>query len=98
MKKWYQEGTKMYVETALGMRIPYTVSGDRTGGKLRATRAKLVFKGPIYFDSFPERIEDDPNGDVLEMSWSEKRQEWKPVGDRYSWCVFGEHSYYPNMD
>ena len=107
MPKYYPEvGTKLYLSQQTGsyyvdmVKHPYTVIGHRNG-RVVIQECKLVFNGPRYFDTLPDEIQQDPNGEVLELSWAPKKERWQV--DKYktgypSIAHFGSWDYQPYLD
>lgn len=83
------------------VRKPWTVeSVNKTGSVCVVRAARPVFYGPQYYDSLPDRIEDDPNGKRMTMRWSEKKQRWQesPAGSYPRVAVFGQWDYAPYLN
>ena len=80
-------------------RDPWTVESVK-GNTCIIREAGLVFCGPRYYDSLPDRIVDDPNGRKLTLRWSEKHQRWQesPAGSYPRVAVFGAWDYQPYLD
>ena len=78
---------------------PYTIASVK-GSVMVVRAAKLIFNGPQYFDSLPDRIEDDPNGKTMKLRWSKKHQRWQESpNDGYPMvAVFGKWEYQPYLD
>ena len=86
-EKFYPEaGTKLFLSRSTGdswvdmVKYPYTVVGQKAG-RLLVRECKLVFNGPRYYDTVADEILDDPNGEVIALSWSRKHGRWQ--FDRY---------------
>ena len=99
-------GTKLYLSQNTGnyyvdkVKHPYTVIGY-DHGKIIIQSAKLVFSGPRYYDSIPDRIEEDSNGDILKLNWAPKKCAWQV--DQYktgypSIAHFGSWEFDPYLD
>ena len=81
------------------VRNPYTVESVK-GNVMVIRAAKPVFYGPRYYDTLPDDIVDDPNGNKLTFRWSEKKQRWQesPAGSYPRVAVFGEWDYFPYLN
>ena len=98
-------GEKLYIHTPCNSyyvaicRDPYTVESVK-GNTMIIREARLVFCGQRYYDTLPDRIEDDPNGKRLTFRWSEKKQRWQesPAGSYPRVAEFGEWDYVPYLD
>ena len=107
MDKFYPEiGTPLYLSQKTGryyvdiVKTPYTVIGTNHG-KVQIQECKLIFTGPRYYDTLPDDIKPDPNGEILELSWAPKNERWQI--DKYktgypSIAYFGEAKYQPYLD
>ena len=86
-------GTKLYLSQRTGdywvdmVKRPYTVVGYR-GGKLLIQEAKCNFPNPCYYDTLPISIEEDREGEILELRWAPKKGRWQI--DKY-------HTGYPEI-
>ena len=83
------------------VRKPWTVeSVNKTGTVCVVRAARPVFLGTVYYDTLPNRIEDDPNGQRMTMRWSEKRQRWQesPAHSYPRVAVFGRWDYAPYLN
>lgn len=81
------------------VRKPYTV--ETVKGNVCVIRAAHpVFSGPVYYDSIPDYIEDDPNGRKMTLRWSEKKQRWQesPAHSYPQVAVFGDWDYAPYLN
>lgn len=107
MEKFIPEiGTKLYMYTPCNdmwvsdVRKPYTVVGY-AGGKVLVQACKLIFNGPRYYDTLPDRIEENPNGEVVALSWAGKKHRWQ-YNKYHDNCpevaVFGEWDYQPYLN
>lgn len=107
MNKFYPEvGTPLYLSQRTGsyyvdmVKHPYTVVGTNHG-KVQIQECKLIFNGPRYYDTLPDEIKPDPNGEILELSWAPKKERWQV--DKYktgypSIAFFGTAEYQPYLD
>ena len=102
----YPIGTKLYLSQRTGdyyvdmVRRPYTVVGY-SKGKLLIQQAKCSFPTPCYYDTLPTSIEEDPEGEVLELSWAPKKGIWQI--DKYhtgypEFAFFGEWDFKPYLN
>lgn len=98
-------GEKLYLYTPCNnfyvamVRRPYTV--DSVNGNTCIVRAaRAIFNGPVYYDSLPDRIEDDINGAKMKLRWSEKKNRWQESPQRGypRVAVFGAWDYQPYLD
>lgn len=81
------------------VRKPYTV--DSVKGNVCVIRAAHpIFNGPCYYDTLPDAIVDDPNGQKMTLRWSEKKQRWQesPAGSYPRVAVFGAWDYQPYLN
>ena len=81
------------------VRKPYTVESVK-GNICMVREARPVFSGPVYYDTLPDRIEDDANGRRVRLRWSEKRNRWQesPASSYPRVAVFGEWDYQPYLN
>lgn len=83
------------------VRKPWTVeSVNKTQTVCVIRAAKPIFSGPVYYDSLPERIEDDAEGKRMTLRWSEKKQRWQesPANSYPRVGVFGQWDYAPYLN
>ena len=81
------------------VRKPYTV--EAVNGRTCTIRAaKPIFNGAVYYDTLPDRIEDDLNGQKMKLRWSEKKQRWQetPCDSYPRVAVFGKWDYQPYLN
>ena len=55
---------------------PYTVI-NVTPSKVAVQACELIFNGPRYYDTLPDEIREDKNGEILELVWAPKKQRWQ---------------------
>lgn len=81
------------------VRKPYTVDSVN-GNTCVVRRAKAIFNGAVYYDTLPDRIEDDLNGERIKLRWSEKKNRWQetPAHSYPMVAVFGEWDYQPYLN
>lgn len=100
-------GEHLYIYTPCNMyyvqavRDPFTVeSVNASGNTITIREARPVFCGVRYYDTMPDRIEDDPNGKRMTFKWSEKKQRWQesPAGSYPKVAVFGAWDFFPYLD
>lgn len=100
-------GEKLYLYTPCNdyyvrmVRNPYTVESiGKTGTTCVVRAAQPVFYGPVYYDTLPDHIVDDPNGKHIKLRWSEKKQRWQetPAGSYPHAAVFGAWDYQPYLN
>lgn len=105
-KVMYEIGTKLYLSQRTGdyyvdlVKTPYTVIGY-TCGKMLIQQAKCNFPSPRYFDTLPESIEEDPDGEIIQLNWAPRKGRWQI--DRYhtgypELAFFGVWDYYPYLN
>lgn len=98
-------GEKLYLYTpsnaywAAMVRNPYTVIGV-DGNNMTVQEAGLIFNGPRYYDTLPDDIVEDPNGRIVKLRWSDKKERWQesPAGSYPKVAVFGKWDYQPYLD
>lgn len=99
-------GDKLYISQRTGnyyvdaVKRPYTVIAV-TPLTVTIQSCKLIFNGPRYYDTLPDAIEEDPNGDLLELHWAPTKGRWQI--DRYNTgypqiAFFGSWEFYPYLD
>ena len=79
---------------------PYTVIGVK-GKRITIQEARLVFNGPRYFDTLPDGIEPNPNGDIKTLRYDTKGKRWvitPKSGSNHKVAVFGRYDYQPYLD
>ena len=98
-KEYPKVGTKLYIENVwTGSKLPYTVDHIE-GGSVYVREAKLIFNGERYYDTMPDKIVDNPNGELIKLVWSNKDSEWRPVGSGRDYSVtFGSWEYEPYLN
>jgi len=98
-------GEKLYIHTPCSsyyvalVRRPYTVESVN-GNTMIIRAARPVFYGDVYYDTLPDEIVDDPNGQRLKFRWSEKKQRWQetPADSYPRVATFGRWDYMPYLD
>lgn len=107
MEKFYPNvGDQLYLSQQTGncwvdeVKYPYTVIGV-TKSHVIIQEAKLIFDGPRYYDTVASRIEEDPNGEILQLNWAPKRHRWQI--DRYQTgypqiAHFGRYEHQPYLN
>jgi hypothetical protein len=99
-------GDKLYLRQRTGSyyvdlcKRPYTVKSIISHDKIEIQECELIFNGPRYYDTLPDEIKADPNGDTMILRWNEKRQAWceYPLRDYPQFAVFGKWEYQPYLD
>lgn len=79
---------------------PYTVI-EVTDSKVMIQECELVFNGPRYYDTLPDKIVEDKNGRIEELTWHPKRKMWGTKGreeDYPQYAVFGSWEFQPYLD
>lgn len=105
-KTYPNKGDKLYLQQRTGsyfvdlVKRPYTVIGV-TPSAIKVQACKLIFNGPRYYDTLPDAIEEDHEGEILELHWAPKKGLWQV--DKYKsgypeYAHFGEWEYYPYLD
>jgi len=64
-------------------------------------RKDLEGKRVAFFDTIPEKIEPDLNGEIIELCWAPKKECWQV--DKYKtgypeYAKFGEYQYFPYLN
>ena len=77
------------------VRRPYTVI-SANGKEVTIQSAKLIFNGPVYYDTIADDIQEDPNGRIVKLHYSRQRGVWQL--DEYTKAVFGRWDHYPYLD
>lgn len=99
-------GTKLFLSQRTGdmcidmIKTPYTVIGIEKG-KLIIQSAKCNFPEECYFDTLPLSIEEDKDGEIIELTWHAKREKWGTKGrdsDYPYYAYFGEWKYSPYLN
>lgn len=97
-KLYLQQRTgNMYVDE---VKRPYTVIGV-TPSAVRVQACKLIFNGPRYYDTMPDMIEADPEGEILELHWAPSKGKWQidKYGSGYpEYAYFGRWEYHPYLN
>lgn len=106
-EKYYpQIGEHLYLSQKTGnhyvdmVKRPYTVI-DVSKSKITIQSAKLVFNGPQYYDTLPDDIVEDKEGEILTLSWAPKKGCWQ--NDIYktgypSIAYFGKWEFFPYLN
>ena len=106
-QKWFPKvGDHLYLSQRTGnfyvdlVKNPYTVV-EVTPQVVRIRACKLIFNGPRYYDTIADEIQDDPNGEILDLHWAPKKQQWQI--DKYHTgypdiAFFGEWAHQPYLD
>jgi len=99
-------GEELYLYSSTGdywcdaVKTPYTVI-EVTNTSVIIQEARLIFSGPRYYDTYPDRIIPDPTGEKLTLRWSKKKQLWQVdklnIGT-YSYAKFGKYEYSPYLN
>lgn len=79
---------------------PYTVI-EVNDNTVIIQACKLIFNGPAYYDTLPDKIEADPNGKTMKLRWSDKKQRWQESPTRGSYpyiAVFGSWEFEPYLN
>lgn len=106
-EKFFPEvGTQLYLYQRTGryyvdeVKRPYTVI-DVKPSKVVIQACKLIFNGPRYYDTMPDDIQANPEGEILELHWAPKRGKWQI--DKWStgypeYAEFGKWEFFPYLD
>lgn len=105
MKYEPKVGDKLYLYTpcnnywAAMVKRPYTVIAVK-GNTCTVQKCKLIFYGPMYYDTIADEIREDPTGSTLTLRWSEKKQRWQesPAGSYPQVAVFGAWEHQPYLN
>ena len=107
IEKYYPKvGDHLYLSQKTGnyyvdiVKRPYTVIGV-SKSKITIQSAKLIFNGPQYYDTLPDDITEDTEGEILTLSWAPKKGRWQ--NDEYktgypSIAFFGRWEYFPYLN
>lgn len=75
-------GTHLYLHQQTGncwvddVRRPYTVVAvDKNHVTIQ--KAKCIFKGKVYYNTLPDEIVEDKEGETLILNWAPKRGKWQ---------------------
>ena len=101
-----QVGDHLYLSQRIGnhyvdmVKRPYTVIGV-SKSKITIQSAKLIFNGPRYYDTLPDDIVEDKEGEILTLNWAPKKGRWQ--NDEYktgypSIAYFSGWEYFPYLD
>ena len=106
-KRYPEIGEKLYLQKCTGsyyvdlVKHPYTVV-EVKGGSVFVQAARLVFYGDRYFDTLPDKIVADPNGEIIKLTWSKKHGKWQhkssPDSKYPAFAHFGYWDYQPYLD
>jgi len=75
-------GTHLYLHQQTGncwvddVRRPYTVIAVDTN-HVTIQEAKCIFKGKVYYNTLPDEIVEDKEGETLILNWAPKRGKWQ---------------------
>ena len=65
-------------------------------------RPDLEGQRVFFYDTLAESILPDPNGEIIELKWSDKKERWeykRSKDDSYpQFAVFGKYEYQPYLD
>ena len=105
-KVYPQVGDHLYLRQFTGngwvdmVKRPYTVI-EVTPSKVKVQQCRLIFNGPVYYDTVADRIEEDPEGRIEELTWHPKRGLWGTKGreaDYPQYAIMGEWMHQPYLD
>ncbi len=105
-KNYPKIGDHLYLQQRTGnyyvdmVKRPYIVV-SMTPSVVKVQSCKLIFNGPRYYDTLPDRIEADPDGEILELHWAPSKGMWQI--DKYKsgypeYAHFGEWQYQPYLN
>lgn len=82
------------------VRRPWTVEQVISENKIVVRQAKPVFNGPVYYDTLPDDIVDDLNGERMVMRYNNKRNRWQesPAGSYPRVAIFCGWDWQPYLD
>ena len=102
MIKYPKIGDKLYLSQRTGdewvemVKRPATVVAV-TKGTVSIQFCKCIFDGVRYYDSLPTEILPDPDGQIVKLRWSAKRNRWQyNTADHAGYpeyAYFGEYEY-----
>lgn len=105
-KTYPNVGDKLYLRQFTGnyyvdiVKRPYTViEVNKTTVKVQ--ECDLIFNGPRYYDTLPDKIIEDKTGRVEELTWHSKRKMWGTKGresDYPEYAIFGEWKFFPYLN
>ena len=105
-KTYPNVGDKLYLRQFTGnyyvdmVKRPYTVI-EVNKTTIKVQECDLIFNGPRYFDTLPDKIIEDKSGRIEELTWHPKRMMWGTKGreaDYPEYTIFGEWRYQPYLD
>ena len=78
---------------------PYTVIEARDNVCI-VQACKLIFHGPVYYDTIADDIVENPEGRKVKLRWSEKKHRWQesPADSYPLVAVFGKWEHQPYLD
>lgn len=106
-RRYYPEvGTPLYLQSRCGdswvdrVKTPYTVI-QVTKRNIFIQSCNLVFKGDRYYDTLPDEILPDSEGEILRLSWAPSKGVWQI--DKYhtgypEYAYFGKYEYAPYLN
>lgn len=107
IKKTYPViGDKLYLQQRTGryyvdlVKRPYTVVRV-TPSAVFVQACKLIFNGPRYYDTMPDDIQENKEGEIVKLSWAPSKGKWQI--DKYKtgypeYAHFGSWEFYPYLD
>ena len=106
-KTYPKVGDKLYLRQFTGnyyvdmVKRPYTVV-EVNKTTIKVQECDLIFNGPRYFDTLPDKIVEDKNGRIEELTWHPKRMMWGTKGreaDYPQYAIFTkEYEFQPYLD
>lgn len=102
----YPVGTKLFLSQRTGdmcidmIKTPYTVIGYKNN-KLIIQSAKCNFPEECYFDTMPISMEEDKEGDIIELTYHNRKGRWGTEGrdrDYPYYAFFGSWEYFPYLN
>ena len=106
IKIYPKVGDKLYLSQHTGndwvdmVKRPFTVISV-ANNKITIQECKLIFNGPVYYNTIANAIEEDLEGRVEELTWHKKRNLWGTKGkdsDYPQYAYFGEWRHQPYLD
>ncbi len=99
-------GDKLYLRQFTGnefadmVKRPYTVIKVEKS-KVLVQECELIFNGPRYYNTLADKIVEDKNGEIQELTWHRGRGLWGTKGrdaDYPEYAIFGEWEFFPYIN
>lgn len=104
-KTEHKVGERLYLSKITGsfyidaIKTPWTVIESKPSS-ITIQRAREIYNGPRYYDTLPDDIQEDPNGETIKLIWSKAREAWvESNGGRHPrYAFFGQWESFPYLD